>query len=747
MEIHVKTDEILIQEAFDRLLSDYKQLRQNADVELVEKAFLFANNAHKGVKRRSGEPYILHPIKVAHIALSEIGLGTTSICCALLHDVVEDTDYTAEDIANIFGEKIAKIVVGLTKISGGFFGTRDSEQAENFRNLLLTISEDVRVILIKMADRLHNMRTLSSMPPAKQHKITGETQYIYAPIAYQLGLFKIKTELENLSFKYEYPDICNQLTEKLHAGEPEREIVYHKFLAPIQEKISTMGYNCEFKKRVKTVYSIWHKMQTKHIPFDEIFDILAVRIIFEPKEGMSEQEQCWMIYSAVTKFYRTHPERIRDWVSMPKANGYEALHVTVMGPHGYWIEVQIRSTRMHEIAERGIAAHWKYKGGGKGNVSQVDDWDWIEKVKSVLENPDPNALEFLDTFKMNLYDTELFVFTPKGDLKTIQQGATALDFAFMLHTDLGLRSIGAKVNKKLVPLSYVLNSGDQIEILTSKTQKAQAEWLNFVTTAKAKSHLKRIFKEDTKTISAKGQQLVEEYVNSIGLSVDASILHKLMNYYDVQFKQELYKKLGREEINLRELDEKMFAPSDKKKLARFWTFNFGKKSSGEQNTNPQKQSVDRKITIKLTDENPYGLYKIAECCHPIPGDEVLGYVDSDANDNETIVLHKRECPVASRLKTSAGERIVAAEWKTKKKLLFPVKIELSGIDAVGVLSDITNVISHDNASNIRKIHIETKDGIFEGYIELYVYDAKHIDTICSKIRKIEMITSVKRLTE
>ncbi|MDL2290461.1 RelA/SpoT family protein, partial [Paludibacteraceae bacterium OttesenSCG-928-F17] len=496
MEQDVKkiSEEELIQQEFDALLQDYLNTNHRKKVGIIKKAFDFANAAHKGFRRKSGEPYIMHPLAVARIVVCEIGLGSTSICAALLHDVVEDTDYTVEDIQNLFGPKIAQIVDGLTKISGGVFGSKASDQAENFRKLILTMSEDIRVIIIKMADRLHNMRTLDSMPPAKQYKISGETQYIYAPLAHRLGLFRIKTELENLSFKYEHPETYRNIEEKLAVHAEERQLFYNKFVAPIDEKIKEMGYHFELTARIKTPYSIWNKMSTKNIEFEEVYDILAVRIIFEPKPEMSEKDQCWMLYSAITAIYKPHPERIRDWVSTPKANGYEALHVTVMGPGGQWVEVQIRSERMEDIAERGLAAHWMYKGGEKIDDSESELDKWLREIKEMLKNPEPNAIDFMDTFKLNLFASEIFVFTPKGDIRTIAQGATALDFAFSLHSELGFHCIGAKVNHKLVPLSHRLESGDQVEILTSKKQKPQPEWLDYVITAHAKTRLREWFK-------------------------------------------------------------------------------------------------------------------------------------------------------------------------------------------------------------------------------------------------------------
>ena len=483
-------EEEMIQQQFQQLLLDYANTSHRQKVEIITHAFEFAKAAHNGVRRLSGEPYIMHPLAVARIVVKEIGLGSTSICAALLHDVVEDTDYTVEDIAGQFGDKIASIVDGLTKISGGVFADQAEKQAENFRKLLLTMSDDIRVVLIKLADRLHNMRTLAAQPVEKQKKIAEETQYIYAPLAHRLGLFPIKTELEDLSFRYEHPDWYNQLAAKIEKGKSGRISTFETFVEPIRFKLQSMGYQFDITARIKSVYSCWKKMQAKQINFEDIYDLLAVRIVFQPNEAMSEKDQCWMIYSAITEVYVPHPERIRDWISMPKANGYEALHVTVMGPDGRWVEVQIRTKRMHEIAERGLAAHWKYKSG----VLEESEMDkWLRELKDVLANPEPDAMAFLDTFKLNLFAHEVWVFTPKGEIKTLPQHSTVLDFAYMLHTELGEHCIGAKVNHKMVGLGYLLQSGDQVEVLTLNSQQPQPEWQEIAVTAKAQNSLRRYF--------------------------------------------------------------------------------------------------------------------------------------------------------------------------------------------------------------------------------------------------------------
>lgn len=485
-------EERMIEAEYQALLNDYLHSMHSQRVELIDRAYHLAKQAHNGVRRLSGEPYMMHPLSVARIVVKEIGLGSTSICAALLHDVVEDTDYTTEDIERMFGPKIASIVEGLTKLSGGVFADKAMKQAENVRKLVLTMSEDVRVMLVKLADRLHNMRTLAAQRPEKQRKIAAETQYIYAPMAHRLGLFPIKTELENLSFKYEFPDKYAEIEAQLAANQDAQMSNFEEFAAPIRRKLTMMGYKFHLYARTKSVYSIYKKMTKKGVPFEQIYDLMAARVVFEPTSDLSEKDQCWMIYSAITEIYRPHPERIRDWISMPKANGYEALHVTVMGQHGQWIEVQIRTERMHELAEHGLAAHWKYKTG-ENSGGELDKW--LQEIKDVLANPDPDAIAFLDTFKLNLFAHEIFVFTPKGDIRTLAHGATVLDLAYQLHTELGEHCIGANVNKHARPISYILQSGDQVEILTSKKQKPEPEWLEIAVTAKAKDNIKKYFKK------------------------------------------------------------------------------------------------------------------------------------------------------------------------------------------------------------------------------------------------------------
>lgn len=742
MQLTAEQENEWIEREYHALLDEYLGSNHRKKIEIIDKAFRFAKQAHSGVKRRSGEPYILHPIAVARIVAHEIGLGSTSICSALLHDVVEDTDYTVEDIENLFGPKIASIVDGLTKISGGVFGEKASAQAENFRKLLLTMSEDIRVILIKMADRLHNMRTLASMPQAKQFKIAGETQYIYAPLANRLGLYAIKTELEDLSFKYEHRDKYDELARKLENTQKERDELFTLFSKPITEKLTELGFKFEIHARIKSIYSIWHKMQVKNIPFEEIYDILALRIIFDVDDEKDEKKDCWGIYSAVTDVYKPHPDRIRDWVSTPKANGYEALHVTVMGPTGQWIEVQIRSRRMDDIAEKGFAAHWKYKTGERDD-SELEKW--LQTIKELLENPEPNAIDFLDTFKLNLFASEIFVFTPQGDIRTLPQGATALDFAFSLHTDLGMQCIGAKVNHKLVPLSYMLNSGDQVEILTSKKQKPSAEWINIVKTARARTKIKSLFKKEYKTFIRKGEHDLDAFLEKLDQRLTPDLLSKIMESYRELKKEDLFYKIGKGILKLTDLNKTIFNAKTQNRWVKYWKLQFGKSSNGpvgaQSAESDMAKKIDPKATFMLTEDASGVTYRIAECCNPIPGDDILGFREDDG----MLVVHKRQCPVAMKLKSNFGERIVSAVWETHKMLCFPATIEIKGIDRIGMLSQIVKVISDEHSVNVNKVNLETTDGIFEGYITIYVHDVEDVNNLSMNLLKIKGVNSVNRV--
>ena len=743
-------EDLMIQREFEALLADYAQTPHRQKTELITHAFNFAYKAHYGVRRLSGEPYIMHPLAVARICAREIGLGSTSICSALLHDVVEDTDYTVEDIAGLFGDKIAQIVSGLTKISGGVFGSQASEQAENFRKLLLTISDDIRVVLIKIADRLHNMRTLGAQPKDKQYKIAGETQYIYAPLAHRLGLFPIKTELEDLSFHYEHPETWQEIHDKLEKVKASQMETYEQFAAPIRERLTSMGYNFVLKARIKSVYSIWKKMVRQQCAFEDVYDLLAVRIIFTPNESMSEKDQCWMIYSAITELYRPHPERIRDWISTPKANGYEALHVTVMGANGEWIEVQIRTDRMNEIAERGYAAHWKYKTG-ESDDSELDKW--IREIKEILAHPEKDAMEFLGTFKLNLFAQEVFVFTPSGEIKTMPLGSTALDFAFLLHSELGEHCIGAKVNHSLVPLSYKLKGGDQIEILTSTSQHPQQEWLDIVTTAKAKNVLNQYFRREERRYMKHGEHLVEDAIamdKQLAANHDM-VLARLLSYYGMTQPTELYLQVGQGTIRLDNINEIVFPKRGWRSYIPF----IGRMTKQEEpvklpkeqetpateNKPADKPKKKEPHAIVLTDENLGKQYILSNCCHPIPGDEVLGYLDSDGK----MYIHKIDCPEANLLKTSFGKRIYSATWNTHRVQSFVETIEFKGIDKFGVFIQVLQTITTEFHINMRTVHVTSEDGIFKGTMEIYVYDRSELDDLLKAIRKIEDIKEVKRV--
>ena len=737
-------EEQLIDDKFQELLNGYLNSNHRKKVEIIERAFKFAKEAHKGIRRRSGEPYILHPIAVARIVSHEIGLGSTSICAALLHDVVEDTEYTVEDIENHFGKKIASIVDGLTKISGGIFGDQASAQAENFRRLLLTMSEDIRVILIKMADRLHNMRTLGSMLPSKQYKIAGETLYIYAPLAHRLGLFAIKTELEDLAFKYEHPEAYNQIKQKIAETEESRQQIYNNFSKPIVAKLKEMGLEFEMKARVKSISSIWNKMESKHIPFEEVYDLYAVRIIFKCPNEADEKKECWAIYSVITDIYKLHPERTRDWVSRPKANGYKALHLTVMGPDGNWIEVQIRSEKMDEIAERGFAAHWKYKVGNSDEESELDIW--LKTIKDILEHPEPNAIDFLDTIKLNLFSTEIFVFTPKGELITLPKDATALDLAFTLHSDLGFHCIAAKVNHRLVPLNQKLHSGDQVEILTSKSQTPKEEWLNFITTAKARSRLTASLRKDRRKIIAKGEKILKDFFESNHIEYNNDVVTKILSNLGIRHRDDLFYKIGNDEITPNENIKKIIKGKSQNPFMRYLKLSFGSnngKNEQPKPVTPQQLTIDRKQTYILRDENGVKNYKVADCCCPIPGDDVLGYVE----DDETVVVHKRECPVAMRLKSSFGPRLVSTQWEASESLSFPAKIEIQGIDRIGILNEITRVISNELIIDMRGLTIKANEGVFTGTVDIMVHDTRVVESLCNKLRKIKGVQKVARCKE
>lgn len=743
-------DEQMIQAAFQHLLDTYLATNHRRKVELITKAFNFAKQAHKGVRRRSGEPYILHPIAVAQIACGEIGLGSTSICAALLHDVEEDTDYTNEDLSNLFGPKIANIVEGVTKISGGIFGDRASLQAETFKKLLLTMSDDIRVILIKISDRLHNMRTLSSMLPSKQYKIAGETLYIFAPIADRLGLNKIKTELENLSFKYEHPEEYIDIQNKLASSKVKLDDIIAKFTPPICAALDKMGTRYTIKERIKSPYSIWMKMQNKHVPFDEIFDLLAIRIIFTPKDRTMERGECFNIYSALTDIYKPHPTRFRDWVSNPKANGYQALHNTFMSKDGQWIEVQIRSDRMDDIAEQGFAAHWKYKD--KNAAYDENELNkWLDSIKEILDDPQPDTLDLLDTIKLNLFTNEIMVFTPKGELRKMPAGATVVDFAFSVHTFLGSHCLGAKVNHKLVPLSYKLKSGDQVEILTSNKQHVKDEWLNFATTAKARGKIQAALRRERRELQKMGEEVVRQFLTQAAFEPTTAIYERLALFHHFRSRDALFLAIGERKLKLGE-DDLDLLKGKKKKEKKGWRRYIPFMGKDDKSADAPAaafmptdaetffNSINRKQVLVLNDDN-LPLCRFADCCRPIPGDDVIGYLSPE----HVFVIHKRKCADAVKLKTRYGNDIVACRWDTHKQLLFDVTIFLRGMDSQGVLYAIADVLHKLTQFQVKSITLSTTDGIFEGKLYMSVFDTADVQQVCNALMSIENITEAVRV--
>ena len=730
-------DENLIKEKWDDLLlSCTKICKNDEDWNFIKRAFFLAKEAHEGVRRRSGEPYLLHPIAVAKIVIEEIGLGVKSVVAALLHDVVEDTEYSVEDMERIFGPKIASMVDGLTKMSG-VFNADTSEQAEYFRKVLLTLSDDVRVILIKIADRLHNMRTLGAMPMNKQIKITGETIYLFAPLAYRLGLYSIKSELEDLCMKYRFPQQYAEITQKLQESEASRREFINKFNAPIIASLNRDNINYEISGRVKSVYSIWSKMQRKQIPFEEIYDLFAIRIVFKPLPFPSEKTQCWQIYSTITDIYTPKPDRLRDWISMPKANGYEALHSTVMGPDGVWVEVQIRTQRMEDIAERGFAAHWKYK---HATISQdEDEFDkWLKQIRAALNSPTENAVDFLDNFKLSLYTSEIVVFTPKGEARKMPFGATALDFAYDIHSKIGNSAISAKINHKLEPITTQINSGDQIEIITADNARPKPEWLETVTTAKAKQSIKSFLKRERQNNIERGMQMLDEKMKSLNVKLSGRVLRKITPIYDSKNKEELYSKIGAGIVSLDNLD-KAIKVNSKSKILKFWTLFIPQKKEDETDDAAIPGEIAPAEEAPATEPQ----FEIAECCKPIPGDKVVGYRDPASGN---IIVHKATCDELNRLATQFGRNIVKEEikWSQHKAMSYLVTTELRGIDRQGILLDLAKVVSADFNINIREVNIHSHDGIFEGNVSLYVKDAESLHAVMDKLRKIKGIESVKR---
>lgn len=772
-------DEKMVNDAFKQLIDSYVNSPHRRKVDIITKAFNFANHAHRGVRRLSGEPYIMHPLAVAQIASEEMGLGSTSICAALLHDVVEDTDYTIEDIENIFGSKIAQIVDGLTKISGGIFGDKASAQAENFKKLLLTMSDDIRVILIKICDRLHNMRTLASQPTNKQYKIAGETLYIYAPLANRLGLNKIKTELENLSFQYEHPEEYAAICRKLQSTQEKRDQLFEEFTAPIRAALDRMGVNYVLKARVKSPYSIWNKMQNKHVTFDEIYDILAVRIICTPHVRENEINECFQVYVAISQLYEAHPDRLRDWLNHPKANGYQALHVTLMSHTGRWIEVQIRSDHMDEVAEQGFAAHWKYKDGAGTSEDERDRElnDWLRTIKEILDDPQPDAMDFLDAIKLNLFASEIFVFTPKGEIVTMPANCTALDFAYNIHTFLGSHCIGAKVNHKLVPLSHKLQSGDQVEILSSKAQHVSPEWINFVSTAKARGKIQAQLRRQEKEVRQQGEDQLREWFKAHGLEMSTSFLDKMCDTFEVHKHEQLFLGIGQKKIKLTAdlFDDitghkqnngdragwRKYMPSfmggDSRKSRKDTEVKAAKASKAQTDEAPKLNNiipdtmigVDGKYHVLETfnkkqpvfiSEATYPHFVFDDCCHVIPGDDVLGYIDEKGR----IKIHQRDCKIAARLKSSYGNRIVDARWDMHKQMLFEAGIRVSGIDRIGLLNDVTRVFSSELQLNIKEVTIKCHDAVFEGHFKFNTHDRQEVQHIIDRLKQVSGLEEISR---
>ena len=711
-----------------------KRCANQGELDMVQKAFDFANEAHKGVRRRSGEPYILHPIAVAQIVVSNIGLGYKSICAALLHDVVEDTDYTVDDIRNIFGDKIASLVDGLTKIKTVLDNEdkakQNSIQAENFKRILLTLNDDVRVVLIKLADRLHNCRTIEFMPEYKRDKILSETMFIFIPLAHRLGLYEVKSEMEDIWLRYKEPQAFNEISEKINRNINDREKEIDEFIRPINEALKAAGFDFEVKKRVKTPYSIWHKMITKGITFEQVYDLYAVRIIFNPevKSAESERDQCYHVFSIITGIYRYKSDRIRDWVKHPKNNGYEALHCTLMSHSGIWIEVQIRTTRMNDIAERGIAAHWTYKKDGFVDENENEMDSWISKVKEILVNPDVNALELLDIIHNDLTTTDIFVFTPKGDQKRIAKGATALDFAYAIHSEIGNKAIAAKVNMKLEPLSYELKTGDQVEIITAETEKPKREWLQFLKTRKAKNIVLDYLKGERQESISIGRKMVEEQLSAIGSKLNDGTVKAMLNGYEIfeNDPDELYFRVGIGLLKLNNLEE--IVRKNEEKQSKSWGF-------------PWFRNKDKKNSYVINDESDTKhKYVIASCCNPIPGDSVVGFLASDG----TVTVHKKTCNVANSIAAKHGDRIVMPVWEKAADQSFLVRLSLKGVDRIGIINEISRYISLVMSVNIRKFCLGTEEGIFEGYIDLYVHDKEDLEKLIKKLNKIEGITSVVR---
>ena len=741
-------DEIVIEEKWQELVEACRKAKickREDDWQFIKRAYFLAKEAHKGVRRRSGEPYVVHPIEVALIAVREIGLGKKSVVAALLHDVVEDTDYTVEDIARIFSPKIASMVDGLTKMAG-VFNSKSSEQAEYFRKVLLTLSDDVRVIIIKIADRLHNMRTLGAMPHNKQIKITSETIYLFVPLAYRLGLHAIKSELEDLCMRYRFPEEYEEIRRKIEETEPERQQYIERFMAPIKEVLDKNGFQYEMKARVKSIYSIWNKMRRKEIPFEEVYDLFAIRIVFKTLPFPSEKTQCWQVYSCVTDIYTPKPDRLRDWISIPKSNGYEALHSTVMGPDGIWVEVQVRTERMDDIAERGFAAHWKYK---HASITQEEDGldRWLRKVREALNSNTENAHEFLDNFKLSLYKTDVVVFTPKGEPQTLPYGATVLDFAYEIHTNIGNHAIGAKINHRIASVTTRLNSGDQIEVITAENARPKAEWLDVVVTSKARQAIQDFLKGEQQNNVENGMQILAEHLAEHNVMLSGRVLRKLLPAYDCKYKDELYSKIGAGIVKLDNLD-KLLKENTTRKILKFWKVLLPGSNEDDKELDLdlddeaetlEEQALDGEPHAKEQDMEPI----MAECCEPIPGDNVVGYRDPATG---RVTIHKSTCDTLIRLAAQHGENIIRDEirWSQHKAVSYLATLDIYGIDRPGIILDLTKLITADFNINMRAISVQSHDGIFEGKLSLYVKDIESLNKLIENIRGIKGMEQVKR---
>ncbi|TXH26439.1 MAG: bifunctional (p)ppGpp synthetase/guanosine-3',5'-bis(diphosphate) 3'-pyrophosphohydrolase [Cyclobacteriaceae bacterium] len=729
IDVEVEKKEIIAR--YRRLLRKAKPILNEGDAKLIKRAFTISMDAHKDMRRKSGEPYIFHPLSVAEICVEEIGLGTTSIIAALLHDVVEDTDIQLKDLERIFGNKIARIIDGLTKIRGVFeYGT--SAQAENFRKMLFTLSEDVRVILIKLADRLHNMRTLDSMPRNKQLRVSSETIYLYAPLAHRLGLNAIKTELEDLYLRFTDYSVYREIADKIDETRTSRNKFIKQFVQPVKDELDKLNIEYEIKSRPKSIFSIYNKMRKQNIPFEEVYDLFAVRLILDtPVE--QEKSYCWQVYSIVTDYYTPNPDRLRDWISTPKANGYESLHTTVMAKNGQWVEVQIRTRRMDEIAEKGYAAHWKYKDSNSTHESNLEKW--LVRVRELLEKQDLTALEFVDDFRGNLFNEEIFVFTPKGELKNLPNGATALDFAFDIHTDIGAKCIGAKVNQKLVPINHILKNGDQIEILTSSKQKANEDWLRFVISPKAKSKIKELLKEDKRNVMEEGKELLARKLKQLKIDTNSQMFEQMRAYFNVNSQFELHYRVGKGTITLNDLKKfKEFKPSSPLKTRPLEQVDV---KTIEQEIKAKGRQED---TLLIGEDMDVVEYKLAKCCTPIPGDDVFGFVTV----NEGIKIHRTTCPNATELLANHGNRVIKAKWTSQHEVAFLTGLKVIGTDRVGLINDVSKVISEELKVNMSSLAFKTDQGIFSGEIMLYVNDTRHLEMLINKLEKVEGVVKVTR---